>query len=157
MPRVKCRPGCVLTWRLSEIFVMRRIHLVMGIVALAAFAASGQVMLRHVPPIRLQGDDVRLMYRSRHIYLLGSGLANVLLGLYLVPCRAAWRRGIQFAGSLLLLAAPVLLGMAFVMEPGHGLGRTWRSHFGLYAMVGGTILHFIAAARREKASLNTGL
>ena len=59
---------------------MRRIHLAVGILALAAFAASGQVMLRHVPPMHLLGDDVRLMYRSRHIYLLGSGIANVLLG-----------------------------------------------------------------------------
>lgn len=128
---------------------MRRIHLVWGILALMAFAVSGQVMLRHAPPMSLLGDDVRLMYRSRHIYLLGSGIANVLLGLYVVPLRNLWRRGIQFAGSLLLLAAPVLLGVAFVAETGHGLDRTWRSGLGLQAMVAGTLLHFLAAVRRE--------
>ena len=132
---------------------MRRIHLAWGILALVAFAASGQVMLRHVPPMPLLSDDLRLMYRSRHIYLLGSGIANVLLGLYLVPCRALWRRSIQFAGSLLLFAAPVLLGMAFLSETGHGLDRTWRSAYGLYAMVGGTLLHFISAVRREDAGV----
>jgi hypothetical protein len=130
---------------------MRRVHLVWGILALVAFAVSGQVMLRHVPPMHLLGDDVRLMYRSRHIYLLGSGIANVLLGLYMVPRRELWQRGIQFAGSLLLLAAPVLLGLAFVAETGHGLDRTWRSTRGLQAMVAGTLLHFIAAVRRENA------
>ena len=131
---------------------MRRIHLAVGILALAAFAASGQVMLRHVPPMHLLGDDVRLMYRSRHIYLLGSGIANVLLGLYVAPRRELWRRGIQYTGSLLLLAAPLLLGLAFVKETGHGLDRTWRSSSGLFAMVGGMLLHFIAAVRREDAA-----
>jgi hypothetical protein len=128
---------------------MRRIHLAVGILALAAFAASGQVMLRHVPPMHLLGDDVRLMYRSRHIYLLGSGIANVLLGLYVVLRKELWRRGIQYAGSVLLLAAPLLLGLAFVTETGHGLDRTWRSSFGLFVMLGRTLLHFIAATRRE--------
>lgn len=128
---------------------MRRIHLALGIVTLVAFVASGQVLLRHIPPMHLLGDDVRLMYRSRHIYLLTSGITNVLLGLYFVPCRAPWRRSVQFAGSLLLFAAPVLLGMAFLAETGHGLDRTWRSSFGMFAMVGGTLLHFIATVRRE--------
>lgn len=129
---------------------MRRVHLVWGILVLAAFAASGQVMLRHVPPLRLLADDVRLMYRSRHIYLLGSGIANVLLGLYVVPRRLMWQRVLQYAGSTLLLAAPVLLGLAFLAETGHGLDRTWRSSNGLKMMLAGTVLHFIAAVRREE-------
>lgn len=128
---------------------MRRIHLVWGVLVLVAFAASGQVMLRHVPPMRLLSDDVRLMYRSRHIYLLGSGIANVLLGLYVVPRRRRGERGLQYAGSLLLLAAPMLLGVAFLAETGHGIDRTWRSAYGLKMMLGGTMLHFVAAVRRE--------
>jgi hypothetical protein len=130
---------------------MRRVHLAWGILALAAFVASGQVMLRHSPPMHMLSNEVRLMYRSRHIYLLGSGLANVLIGLYLVPFRAYWRRNLQFVGSLLLLAAPVLLGMAFVAETGHGIDRTWRSGTGLKMMLGGTILHFIAAFGQNSA------
>ena len=128
---------------------MRRVHLVWGMLALAAFVLSGQVMLRHTPPMHLLGDDMRLMYRSRHIYLLGSGIANVLLGLYLVPGRALWRLSLQCAGSFLFLAAPVLLAMAFLVETGHGLDRTWRSSFGLFAMVGGTLLHTVAAIWRK--------
>jgi hypothetical protein len=100
---------------------MRRVHLVWGILVLVAFAASGQVMLRHVPPMRLLSDDVRLMYRSRHTYLLGSGIANVLLGLYIVPRRIMWQRVLQYVGSALPLTAPVLLGLAFLAETGHGI------------------------------------
>ena len=135
----------------QESVFMRRMHLSWGILVLVAFAASGQVMLRHIPPMHLLGDDVRLMYRSRHIYLLGSGIANVLLGLYFVPRRPLWRRATQYVGSTLLLAAPVLLGLAFLIETGHGIDRTWRSGLGLQAMLAGTILHFIAAARPENA------
>ena len=58
------------------------------------------------------------------------------------PRRELWQRGIQYAGSFLLWAAPLLLGLAFVKETGHGLDRTWRSARGLQAMAGGTLLHF---------------
>jgi len=141
----------VLPLRLLRKLQMRLIHLIWGILVLIAFAASGQAMLRHVPPMRLLSDDVRLMYRSRHIYLFGSGIANVLLGLYVAPCRALWRRILQYVGSVLLLAAPVLLGLAFLAETSIGIDRTWRSGNGLKMMLAGTILHFVAAVRREDA------
>ena len=125
---------------------MRRIHLALGMVALLAFAATGMVMRTHTPRLRTLGDDVRLMYRSRHIYFFASGMANVLLGVYLVPSRAAWRRGFQRAGSILFLGAPVLLCAAFFSETGHGLaGSLWQSTLGLFALFGGTILHFLGA------------
>jgi hypothetical protein len=130
---------------------MRRAHLAWGILALAAFRASGQAMLRHIPAMPSLADDARLMYRSRHIYLLGSGIANLLLGLYVGPRKKLWQRTLQYLGSGLLLAAPVLLGMAFLVETGHGIDRTWRSATGLEVMLGGTILHFIAAVRREES------
>jgi hypothetical protein len=125
---------------------MRRIHLVFGLVALVAFAATGMVMRTHTPRLRVLGDDVRLMYRSRHIYLMASGMANVLLGAYLVPSRSAWRRGLQRAGSILFLGAPLLLLAAFFGETERGLqGSLWRSSFGLFALLGGTVLHFFGA------------
>lgn len=113
-----------------------------------AFALTGMVMRTHKPPLATMSDDLRLMYRSRHIYLLGGGVANLLLGLYLVPSRSAWRLGFQMAGSILFLAAPVLLGLAFFAEPGNGItSGLWRSHLGLFALLGGTILHFLFAER----------
>jgi hypothetical protein len=125
---------------------MRRIHLVFGIVALVAFAFTGRVMRAHIPPLQQLGDNVRLMYRSRHIYLFTSGMANVLLGIYLQPSRSGAGRRLQNAGSILFLAAPVLLFAAFFAETSHGLaGDTWRSHFGLYALYAGTLLHFLSA------------
>ncbi len=127
---------------------MLRIHLTFGILVLLVFAGTGMVMRTHTPPMRQLSDGARLMYRSRHIYILGSGIANVLLGLYLVPRRSSVRRGLQCAGSVLFLAAPVLLVSAFFAETGRGLASPmWRSSLGLYALLGGTILHFVAAER----------
>lgn len=37
----------------------------------------------HNSPTLLLTPDVRMMYVSRHIYLLGATLVNVVLGLYL--------------------------------------------------------------------------
>jgi hypothetical protein len=127
---------------------MRRVHLVFGIIALIAFAATGMVMRTHSPRLRGLDDGVRLMYRSRHIYLMASGMANVLLGVYLVPSRVAWRRGLQRAGSILFLTAPILLLAAFFAETGYGLaGGLWRSMSGLFALLAGTILHFVGGER----------
>lgn len=133
---------------------MRRVHLVFGIIALLAFAATGMVMRTHRPRLGGLDDGVRLMYRSRHIYLMAGGMANVLLGAYLVPSHVAWGRGLQRAGSILFLAAPVLLLSAFFAETGHGLaGGLWRSTWGLFALLAGTILHLIGAERAGSAGL----
>jgi hypothetical protein len=133
--------------RTNRTIEMRRIHLIFGIVALAAFAFTGSVMRAHIPPLHELGDDVRLMYRSRHIYLFTSGIANVLLGVYFSPMQSAMKRSLQYAGSLLLLAAPVFLFAAFFAETKHGLAEsTWRSHYGIYALFAGTLLHLLSAA-----------
>ena len=124
---------------------MRRIHLAVGILTTIAFLATGQFMRRHAPPMSDLEDGLRMIYRSRHIYLLGSGLLNLMLGHYFRACAGAWRKSTQVVGSVLLLAAPFLLLLAFINEPGRGLGADlWQSRFGLFALFGGSLLHSIA-------------
>jgi hypothetical protein len=119
--------------------------LAVGILAVIAFLATGQFMRRHAPPMASLEDGLRLMYRSRHIYLLGSSLVNLMLGLYLRTGIAGWRKTTQAAGSVLLLASPLLLLMAFVNEPSLGVrADLWQSSFGLFALFGGSMLHAIA-------------
>jgi hypothetical protein len=96
-----------------------------------------------------------MMYVSRHIYLLGSALVNLTLGLYLWALPAGWRRIFQQIGSLFLFISPILLTVAFFREPAHGLpGRSWRSSFAIYALLAGAFFHalgFLGGAdlRRE--------
>jgi hypothetical protein len=133
---------------LSPIHNLRRLHLAIGGLALILFLVTGQLMRHHVPPMSALGDGVRLLYRSRHIYLLASALVNLMLGLYLQFQSARWRRALQLSGSVFLAASPVLLALAFLEEPAAGFQEEmWRSAFGLYTLFLGSIAHLAAAIR----------
>jgi hypothetical protein len=96
---------------------MRRLHLAVGLIALAAFLASGTYMLLGPDHLHDRDDATRLLFRSTHIYLLFAALLNLVLGLYEGPAQGGWRLWSRRVGSVLVLAAPVLLGMAFLQEP----------------------------------------
>lgn len=114
---------------------MRRIRLIVGVATVLAFLISGQMMSHHAPPLSALGANARLMYRSRHIYILASGLVNLMLGLYLQRRATRWRMILQSAGSTFLVAAPVLLGWAFTIEPERGF-RELGSMFHLVSSAG---------------------
>ncbi len=103
---------------------MRRIHLAIGLLGVIAFLLTGQVMRRHVPNIHSLSAEVRMMYVSRHIYLLGAALVNLVLGLYLKLRPPAWRRILQQTGSLLILLSAVSLLLAFFFGADAWLGGT---------------------------------
>ena len=127
---------------------MRRAHYIVGLLGLAGFALSGQVLSHHRPSMGLLEAGEHMMYVSRHIYLLGAALVNLMLGLYLQPKAERWKRRTQTVGSILILSSPFFLGLAFVAEPGLGIaGRSWRTEAGLFTLLGGAIAHFIASSR----------
>lgn len=124
---------------------MRRIHLILGVLGVVAFLLTGQVMKHHTPPMQLLTLEVRMMYVSRHIYLLGAALVNLVLGIYLREQPSGWRRILQWAGSLLILLSVVSLLMAFISEPSLGMaGRSFRSYFGLIGLFAGVMTHLVA-------------
>jgi hypothetical protein len=128
---------------------VRRIHLIVGLIGVVAFLLTGQLMGHHVPSMQALPAEVRMMYISRHIYLLGASLVNLALGLYLQMHPPGWRRSLQCVGSLLIALSAVSLLLAFVAEPSLGLaGRSWRSYFGLIAMFAGVMTHLVAAVNR---------
>ena len=128
---------------------MRRLHLIVGVAAVIAFLVTGQLMRHHTPPMTTLSDSVRLMYRSRHIYILAGGLVNLVLGLYWQQRPRGWRRAVQTAGSALLMAAPVLLVAAFAVEPTGGFHEeTPWSHAGLYALFAGSMVHLAVSGRK---------
>lgn len=126
--------------------VLRRIHLSVGLLGLVTFAATGQYMDLRCDHLRGQPDGVRMLFRSAHIYLLLSAIANVLLGINLAPQWARWPSVFQVAGSLALLAGPPLFLLAFFNEPWlSGLNRPWARP-AIYLALGGAIAHLISAA-----------
>lgn len=119
------------------------------------FVLTGQIMARHTPPVRAMEPELRLMYISRHIYLLGAALVNLVTGLYLQAARGGWQRAVQFGGSVLLLVSPALLTLAFLVESPLGLaGRSWRGGGGIYALFAGTLLHALSQVKNGASPEN---
>ncbi len=88
------------------------------------------------------------MFVSRHIYLLGAALVNLMTGLCLQMASGGWQRRLQLVGSALLLFSPASLALAFFTEPQLGLaGRSWPSRQGLFALFAGVMLHAMSRVR----------
>ena len=123
-----------------------RAHRVVGLLGVLAFLASGLEMHFRYGHLRSFDMATRLSFRSIHIYLLFASLLNLGVSLGARAHEAPWQRRVAVVGSALVLAAPFLLGVAFVTEPlADGAHRTVTS-FGVYAAAGGTALLAIAGA-----------
>jgi di/tricarboxylate transporter len=126
--------------------MLQRVHMTIGLLAVLVFVISGQIMAHHKPAMHELGADVRMMYLSRHVYLLGAALVNLILGIYLRLKPRGPMRVLQQIGSVLIVLSPFLLLSAFLSEPDLGLaGRSWKSLFGIVTLFGGTIFHWISA------------
>ncbi len=127
---------------------MRRIHLWAGALTVGAFIVTGQFMRHHQPPLATLSDAERLMFRSRHIYILAAGLVNLMLGLYATGHAPGWRRTTQNIGSLLLIGSIAPLLLAFALEPRSGFQPEMRcSAIGLYALFAGCMAHALSSVR----------
>lgn len=93
------------------------------------------------PDKELIAPELRLLMRSRHIYILFSGLIHILLGVYFASQTKIWRKVFQFLGSLLLFLGGALLIWAFVYETYQNRDFSEISRFGIYATFAGTISH----------------
>lgn len=61
---------------------MKRIHFIFGLLVFIVFLLTGQYMDKvhnHLDGIE---DGVRLLYRTRHIFILMASLIHIVLGLY---------------------------------------------------------------------------
>lgn len=129
---------------------MRQTHLIIGVLGVILFLLTGQVMGHHVPNILTLSAEVQLMYLSRHIYLMGAALVNLVLGVYLTLDPTGWRRVLQQIGSLLILLSVALLLLAFIVEPALGIaGRSWRTYLGLIALFAGVMTHTVTGFARK--------
>ncbi len=124
-------------------------HLVVGAIAVVAFLVTGMIMSGHEPPVSAMEWGERLLFRSRHIYLLCGALVNVALGLNYGLPEGAFRHGAAIAGSLLVLASALLLFFAFFVEPMAGNWPGPVSNLGLFALFGGVLIHAFASLRRR--------
>ena len=126
---------------------MSYLHLFFGIVVFIVFLVTGKFMRVDFPDKEIIPQEFRLLMRSRHIYILLSGLLHILLGLYLQIQPQVWRKSVQIFGSLLLFAGTVTLVWAFVYETYTTKTFSEASRSGLYTTLAGTIFHLLGGFR----------
>jgi hypothetical protein len=127
---------------------MKRLHIIVGLAVVIVFLLTGQYM--EYVGNRLLPDGMRMLYRSRHIYLLLAGLLNLGIGTYISPRPPGWGRRLQVAGSVLIVIAPGLLLAGFFSEPRKGPDQTMVAALGIFAVAIGTMLHQLSGLKREE-------
>jgi MFS-type transporter involved in bile tolerance (Atg22 family) len=127
---------------------MKRVHLIFGLVLVVVFILTGQYM--EYVHNRTLSDGMRVLYRSRHIYLLLNALINISLGLYVEYDGSGWRRRLQVIGSILIMIAPAFLLAGFFYEPPRGADQTIMAPYGIFATAIGILLHLISAIRKGR-------
>ena len=88
-------------------------------------------------------DIERALFRAGHIYILFSSLIHLVLGSYLNISTKPLKRMTQGMGSLLLVAATILIIFSFFYElPTNQIERGY-SRYGIYLTLAGVLLHAI--------------
>ncbi len=131
---------------------MNRLHKYLGLIVIVIFLLTGQYMDFYYPDKEVIGEGMRMMLRSRHIYILLIGLINLGIGIYFVWHAERWRRLLQWLGSILILAATGLsIGAFFYEPPLAGLQRTLTLP-ALESLLAGTLLHLFSGKSRRQDS-----
>jgi hypothetical protein len=124
---------------------MKRFHLVFGLLLVVIFLLTGQYMRIHLHRLQYLPDGPRMLFRSRHIYILLAGLLNLGLGIYYTYRMCGWRRSLQFAGSILIILSPLAFIVAFFYEPRLADLDAPLTGWGMYGIVAGTLFHLFSS------------
>ena len=127
----------------------RTLHLVVGIAGVAAFFAAGALLGSRFPDPLVMNELLRWLARSNHVYVLLAGLVNVALAVQLAPVTPGWRSAASRLASLLALAAPAVLCLAFYLEAARAPAERVVTLLGVSALAAGIALHVLGGARRH--------
>lgn len=135
---------------------MTWVHLVFGIVLFVIFVVTGQYMRADFPDKDIIPQDLRLLMRSRHIYILFSALIHLALGVYLTIRPQTWRRILQFGGSAVLVLSSAMLVWAFVVETYQTQQFSDLSRNGIFAALWGIGFHIIGGLSVRSPRVSKG-
>ena len=132
---------------------MKRFHLIFGVTVLVVFLLTGQYMDRVHNHLMYMPDGPRMLYRTRHIFILMSGLVHLGIGSYFRYQWTTVRRVLQMVGSILITVAPVLFTIAFFYEPRLEELHAPLSLAGMIMIAVGTLLHLFSGVGRRDESV----
>jgi hypothetical protein len=129
---------------------MARWHRLLGMAGVFVFLATGLYLAASFPQLHGGDPAVRYQFRANHAYILLASLLNWQIGIHLRPADGArWQLGALRLGSALLLAAPIVLLAAFLLEPPRGVPQRPLTTLGMVLSLGGTVLHAFGRWRRS--------
>jgi hypothetical protein len=129
---------------------MKRFHLIFGVVLLMAFLLTGLYMDRFLEHLRNMPDGPRMLYRTRHIFILFSGLLHLAIGTYFTYRADARRRTLQIVGTVLATVASVLFIIAFFYEPQLTHLYAPLSKAGVITITIGALLHALSGVKENE-------
>jgi hypothetical protein len=118
-------------------------HLIFGLLLFAVFTITGQYMRADFPDKAEMDQTLRILMRSRHIYILLSSLIHISLGVYIQLRPRLAQKILQLSGSAVLVISSLLLFWAFVVETYYLQGYSSYSRNGLYLSLAGVVLHLL--------------
>lgn len=119
-----------------------RAHWLVGLLTLIAFPLTGAYML-HIATVPHLDTVPRLMFRSRHLFLLMAAVVNLALA------NSQPVHWLQRVASVLIMLSPVLLITAFFVDPARGLRSSQMFHFAMYGLFAAGVLLAIANRPRR--------
>lgn len=94
-----------------------------------------------------------MLYRTRHIFILMSGLLHLGIGSYFSYRSGAGRRACQIIGSIFITAASVLFTIGFFYEPHLEDLNAPLSLLGMILIAVGALLHLLSGVRVTKSGV----
>ena len=124
-------------------------HLIFGVIMFVVFVTTGKFMRVDFPDKDVIPQELRLLMRSRHIYILFSALIHLVLGAYFRAGKQRAARILQYSGSAALTAASVFLVWAFVVETYSLQHFSGLSRNGIYLSLTGVVLHLLTRIEKR--------
>ena len=115
------------------------VHAIVGLLTFVIFLQTGWYMKTN--DIGNLSDAERMIYRAGHIYFLFSGLLNLSIGVQLQFSTKAWKKKVQYVGSILLLVSPIIFLYGFYQEANLGHIERAMTRIGIFLSLAGTGLH----------------
>lgn len=128
---------------------LKRFHLIFGIIVVVVFVLTGQYMHRFYNHLSGMPDGPRMLFRTRHIYILFAGLLNLGIGAYFYYWQERWQKVLQLLGSVLIAVASVLFIAAFFYDTKLDNLQAPLSRWAIFTIVGGIVFHALSGIRQN--------
>ena len=122
---------------------MKWFHLIFGLALFAVFAITGKYMRVDFPDKDIIPQDLRLLMRSRHIYILFNSLIHLGLGVYIALRPRLLQKLLQLSGSAVLTISSIVLIWAWYVETYQLAHFSDLSRWGIYTSLAGVGLHLV--------------